>query len=1195
MRAPPPALQKDSRLRVADVSTPEGKSLVKALFAPVVVDDWVTMALIDGGAEANLVGEEYLGPDEIPDEGAKDWALRAGRHPPGHPGAAPGLRGYTGHRIPTRGLRWKWVGVGPFRVRVLFHVVSGSQGMILGSPFLRACGVRVDYRRGWLEVERELVPLFQRSKGALVATIKVAPEERPGLPADVAALFAEKLAAACLDEANRRRFEEVMWENVDVWGYDRRGVTNVTTHDIELLTPNPIYTGPRRYSPEQQLVMAAEVEKMLKDGVIRPSRSPYASGVVLVGKPDGSTRFCIDFRPLNRVTKKDQHPLPRIKDLLLSLRGSRHFVALDLKAGYWQIAMKPSAIEKTAFRTPHGLYEFLVMPFGLVNAPATFQRMAEELFNDLRWDGVLVYLDDILVHATAPSRCLELLELVLQRLRAAGLTLNLKKSEFFPRRIRYLGHIVEGGEMVPVLAKVQAIEKLRPPSTLKGVRSVLGLFSYYRDYVPRFAEIAAPIVRLLKKGTVITWGPEQDGALAALQAALKTAVLALPLEGDEFQVETDASDYAVAGVLSVSREGKMVPVEFASSTLTETQRRWATREKEAWAIVWALKKFDPYLRGRTFKVYTDHQSLKWLLASKEGKLARWAQALQEHAMEVHYKKGTAIGHVDVFTRNPEDDGLDDERMVYPIQRGGPWPTTERVIAESAAELRGEPLRGYQLRGGVYWRGHRPFLPTLYRAAMLDYAHVQVTYCHLGVRKTYGRIKKLFVWPGLLEDVRAYVKSCLTCQRTKEDATDRQGTQLIHPEGRPFGTVYMDFWGPVNDPDGQHYWVLTMIDRATRWAETALVGNKEATTAAEAFITSWVSRYGVPDTLVTDNDQAFTGKLFMSLLTLVGCIPVTTSPYHPQGNAFVESFHRHLVKSFKMWQNTYDTIPLTMTLQLVTMAYRAIVHESLGDTPAFITLGVDLFVPDSPDRARAISTEVWERADALAHIRSLAAERSYALQRARQLIINQGRRELKFTEGDLILIPLTATEQRRVNPAAPRKLTPKWSLPYRVLDVARLGQACRCRSLVTGRTRRAHISMAKFIQKPRTTVQAFQWEQEIQRFVRGYLGAEGPEVPDETVRRYVDGFWHMLALPVHSLEEEILRGGFPHDLTEEPEPPRGAPGEDMEAADAEWAARDETNHEAADPRAHPWAQWDARPDPGPPHDPDTIDMTEVDDE
>ena len=463
----------------------------------------------------------------------------------------------------------------------------------------------------------------------------------------------------------------------ELWRGGRRGQALAIAHRINLLHDRPIVSKPRPISEEQKKVVQTEVQKMLADGVIRPSDSAYASEVVLVMKHTKDWRFCLDFRQLNLATVRDKYPLPRIADLVHAVQGSQYFAALDLRAGYWQIPMDETSIKYTAFRCFLGLYEFLVMPFGLTNAPATFQRCMDFLFGDLRFKGVLCYLDDILVHSPTFATAFDVLRRVLERLRSAGLTLNLPKSVFFPRTLKYLGTIIKDGFLYPDPAKLEVLQRLTEPKTLHDVRSLLGFLGYYHSYVPNFAALMEPVTNLLKAQvntkrnnacTTIVWGEAQRQAVRAVSELLMKAFLVIPLEGDKFLVETDASEKAVAGILSIMRDDndKPQPVEFYSKTLSNTRQKWPVREREAFAIVASLQKFDRFVRGRLTTVHTNHESLKWMLTSPKGKISRWSSLLAEYLLQIYYKKGTELQHVDFLTRSldAEPDGTIQDRTCY---------------------------------------------------------------------------------------------------------------------------------------------------------------------------------------------------------------------------------------------------------------------------------------------------------------------------------------------------------------------------------------------------------------------------------------------------------------------------------------------------------------------------------------------------
>jgi hypothetical protein len=306
-------------------------------------------------------------------------------------------------------------------------------------------------------------------------------------------------------ETAKAELRTLLLEFRDLWQAERRGCTSVVEHRIQITTPYAIITPPRRMALEQQQIADAELEKMLQAGVIEPSTSPHVSEPVIVKKKTGDWRYCIDFRKVNRFTVPDPYPMRRIDDLLTSIRASRFFIALDLRSGYWQIPLEENSRKYTAFRTPKGLFQFTVMPFGLSNAPATFQRCMENILGDLHWTGVLVYLDDILIHAEDTDTCLRLAREVFQRLRVADLTINLKKCQFFPNSMKYLGHIIGNGSIRPDVSRVEVLSYLKPPKTIKELRSIFGLLSYYRQYIPRFAERTSPITDKFRKNAILTW------------------------------------------------------------------------------------------------------------------------------------------------------------------------------------------------------------------------------------------------------------------------------------------------------------------------------------------------------------------------------------------------------------------------------------------------------------------------------------------------------------------------------------------------------------------------------------------------------------------------------------------------------------------------------------------------------------------
>ncbi|CAN2390102.1 K02A2.6-like [Pristimantis euphronides] len=436
------------------------------------------------------------------------------------------------------------------------------------------------------------------------------------------------------------------------------GRTQLAVHHVDTTDNSPIRQSAYRVSLEVQADMKREIEEMLHLGVIQKSKSAWASPVVLVPKKDRTTRFCVDYRKLNAITVLDAYPMPRIDELLDRLASAQYITILDLSRGYWQIPMSQEARERSAFITPFGLYESLVMPFGMKNAPATFQRLVDQLLEGLGGFAV-AYLDDIAIFSSTWEDHLKHLNRVLRKIQAAGLTIKPEKCQIAMTEVQYLGHRVGGGVLKPEPGKVDAISTWPTPRTKKQVMSFLGTAGYYRKFVPGYSALAKPLTDLTKKKLpqMVNWTAECEQSFSALKAALSSApVLQAPDFRRRFMVQTDASAYGLGAVLSqVNSDGEEHPVLYLSRKLLPREVAYATVEKECLAIVWALRKLQSYLYGRNFTIVTDHNPLSWLhrMAGENGKLLRWSLSLQQYDFTIHHKKGSEHGNADGLSRQGE--------------------------------------------------------------------------------------------------------------------------------------------------------------------------------------------------------------------------------------------------------------------------------------------------------------------------------------------------------------------------------------------------------------------------------------------------------------------------------------------------------------------------------------------------------------
>lgn len=960
-------------------------------------------------------------------------------------------------------------------VKIKAAVIQDKNDLfILGVPFLDGTGARIDFKTSTMDTCHGRVPLIRKQTGnANGYVVKLAQIEALDMPT--------------LTPEERSIILGVLLDHVELFTEEKMGMCQLVKHNIRLSNDGAVVVRARPHSEEHRKAIKEQTAEMLAKAVIRPSYSSFAAEVVMVKKREGTWRFCVDYRMLNKVTIKDKYPLPRIPDLLRSIKDSKYFVTLDLRSGYWQIPMEEASAPLTAFRSPCGLYEFIVMPFGLTNAPATFQRAMDSLLGDMAEEGVSVYLDDILIHSKTFDGCTHLLKIVLARLQEAGLSIKIEKCKFFPRQLKYLGHVLEQGRILPDEERVACLRQIRPATSLVEMQRILGLFGYYQIFIPQYAALTRPLTDSLKGLTrpkmPITWTREMQEALNQLCEKLSHAVLTVPIEADEFLLETDASGIAVGGVLSVKRDGQWCPIEFTSKKFSECQLRWPVREKEAYAIIHALQKFDPFLRGRRFIVHTDHQSLKWLMDATTGKIARWASRLAEYDMDIYWKRGAELQHVDFFSRYIDEDPALQDRMCMAIKAETPsLPTIQDVLYLQQKEDKPSG-KGYAMRGSVLCYRNGVWVPQILRKQIIAASHLLPPYFHCGVKKTKSTILKAFNWPNLHQDVTDYVRGCLACQRMRPGLERLQGLASTHPIPEPFETVYLDYW------EGTHWGkpriVVTMIDQSTKWVEAEEVETHSAENLSTTFLKHWMCRFGVPRTVVTDNGLSFSSLSFGRLLKSLGTIHLRTTPYHPQGNAPIETFHRQLNQKVPLFEKHHGSLPFTVALSLILWSYRATIHSTTEESPAYLLYGLDMCPPYTDDWRFSKTTIEEDRLKFLNNLRHEIQEKAMWKIVRQQAARNLKRLPKEVKEGDLVLTRLSNLERQKLGyrEKSSLKFVPHWSLPCRVIKLLPKEHSYLVRSLLTGKTRQVHITDLRLIKEPQDTSQEDLWAQEAKYALR----------------------------------------------------------------------------------------------------------------
>jgi hypothetical protein len=460
-----------------------------------------------------------------------------------------------------------------------------------------------------------------------------------------------------LTEGQQHEIETLLAGYSDVLT-EKPGRTALVEFGLKMVDDRPVQRKPYPLPHAKRQVVREEIEQMIALGVIEPADSPYSSPVVLVQKKDGTHRFCVDYRKLNQVTEFQIEMLPDPEHIFASVSKAKYFSKLDLSKGYWQIPVRKEDRPKLAFATPDGTYQWLVMPFGVQNAPSIFTRMMRKLLEPLRDRGVHNFMDDLLLATETWGEHLTLLADVLERLRQEGLTARPSKCHLGFRTLDYLGHTLSQGTLSPEKSKVEQLRNAARPTTKTEVRSFLGLAGYYRRYVANFSAIAGPLSDLTKKRTPskFIWTDACEHAFQTLKDRLTSdAVVRLPDLDKEFVLRTDACDTGLGAVLLQEHDKTLFPVAYGSRKLSAAEKNYSVSERECLGIVFGISRFERYLYGRKFILETDHQPLAYLAQAKlsNGRLMRWSLFLQQYQMQIRYVKGSENVGADFMSRSAE--------------------------------------------------------------------------------------------------------------------------------------------------------------------------------------------------------------------------------------------------------------------------------------------------------------------------------------------------------------------------------------------------------------------------------------------------------------------------------------------------------------------------------------------------------------
>ncbi len=817
-------------------------------------------------------------------------------------------------------------------------------------------------------------------------------------------------------------------------------------------------------SRDELLVLRKTLNEHLDKGFIRVSNSPAAAPVLFVRKPGGGLRFCCDYRALNKLTRKDRYPLPLIQETLNRIGKARWFTKLDVIAAFHKIRIREGDEWMTAFRTRFGLYEWLVTPFGLANAPSTFQRYINWTLRDFLDDFVSAYVDDVLVFTEGSKEdhrkqvCK-----VLEKLQQAGLHLDVDKCEFEVQSTKYLGFIIEAGKGISMdPAKVSAIQEWKAPTTAKGVLGFLGFANFYRRFIKDFSKLSSPLHALTKKDVKYQWNKEADDAFEALKKAFVSASVLTQFDPDrETVVETDSSGYCVGGILSQWVEGVLRPCAYYSKKNQPAECNYEIYDKEMLAIIRCLEEWEAELKSvGEFKILTDHKNLEYFttLRKLSERQMRWQLILSKFRPIIQYRPGKLGAQPDALTRREQDlpVSLEDERLQYRMAqlipdgmirnnciRLCPARTITRVVDDLKASWEKasdedpdftrivEAVRNQDrmfpkdlktpvklsisdcsLNEEVLLYRKRRWVPNseALRTRLIQEIHDSTITAHPGRDATVALVAKTLFWPDMLNDIRRFVRNCTECGRTKPWRDRKNG--LLKPLPVPcqqWKEISIDFVGPL--PISKDCTMLMVItDRLSKGVILEACSSIDADYIAKLFLSTFYRRHGTPKAIVTDRGTQFTSKLWKRVCQLLKIERRISTSFHPETDGATERANTEVEKILRLWVNQ-EQDDWADWLPMVELALNNRRSSTTGTSSFFMGHGFDvepleLFEEPVPSIARTPIQKADMIALKIKEVTEMAQVSMSAVQQEQEAQANKHRKAPQaYQKGDWVWLNL----------------------------------------------------------------------------------------------------------------------------------------------------------------------------------------------
>lgn len=766
--------------------------------------------------------------------------------------------------------------------------------------------------------------------------------------------------------------------------------TNAIKHQIRTTDDVPIHVRSYRYPYIHKEEVKKQINEMLNKGIIKPSNSPYSAPVWVVPKKMDASgrkkwRIVIDYRRLNEVTVDDKYPIPNIDEILEKLGRCQYFTTLDLAKGFHQIEIDGRDTHKTAFSVENGHYEFLRMPFGLKTAPATFQRLMNNVLNEFINKICLVYMDDIIIYSTSLQEHIDSLNKIFKRLSEVNLKIQLDKSEFLKRETEFLGHIVTRDGIKPNPKKIECVKNFPIPKTQKQIKQFLGLTGFYRKFIKDYSLIAKPITKYLKRDAKLRIDdPEYLHSIDSLKRLLITEpILRYPNFNKTFTITTDASQFALGAVLSQDEH----PICFASRTLNDHEQRYSTIEKELLAIVWAVKYFRPYVFGRRFLIETDHKPLQWLFSLKEpnSRLFRWKIKLSEYDYEIRYKKGAKNGNADALSRIEVN--LVDDHEEQQIQTSKSplniFKNQIAIIKTNSGSLKIKNVKIFnKSRKLIYTKildnetaitllkSHfnpkglnaiyvedREFLRVLentFRNHFANSGQLKIIKCdrmledvldeeklaqiiekehlennHRGITEVYNELLLKYYHPKLRTRITQFINNCEICNIEKYDRKPTKCKyQITETPTGPTQVIHIDVFYTL-----EKTLFLTFIDKFNKYAQAIKINGRSWVEFKRALL-QYIATVGKMNKIIVDNELGFKALPLKEFLKNEGIEIHYTSNYNHTSNADVERLHNTLNEHIRLLRhdNNKDIDTVEEKMFKIIQFYNNSIHSTTNKKP-----------------------------------------------------------------------------------------------------------------------------------------------------------------------------------------------------------------------------------------------------------------------